>query len=309
MNAHTKARLHAAMPPLMPKHTGSVYDAAGRDYIAYADGDETKLFDFTTIHNFADREIWRRLDATLMRLAADGRKEISILDAGCGPGTWLRRMALRARSLGFTRVNAFGFDVSPGMIALARAAAAHIGDQAIRMNFAVHDLTQGPVFGTAEFDITICLYGVLNHLSVTTHRDVAAELSRVTADSLFVTVRAVGSQPTIYVDTLDKASAFYQDNDCDTMQIALATGEHIDIASHLFSGDELKALFQPHLSGTAMVGIDLFHSRFAADTRWNPTAIAGQKDFDSELDELEHLYASNPNFINRATHILLIGER
>ena len=58
-----------------------------------------------------------------------------------------------------------------------------------------------------------------------------------------------------------------------------------------------------------MVGLDLFHGRFAADKRWNPAEIERQEDFELDLDELEHRYASNPNFIDRAAHILLIGER
>jgi SAM-dependent methyltransferase len=308
MSAPTKARQPAALSPFSPRHTAYVYDAAGHDYLAYADGDATQPFNFTSVYGFADREIWRRLDATMMRLAGEGRQSISILDAGCGPGTWLRRMALRARELGFAQVKAFGFDISPGMIALAKAGAARIGDQAIRMSFVVRDLTNGHAFGTAEFDICLCLYGVLNHLPVATHREVAAELCRVTRDSLFVTVRAVGSQPTIYIDRLDQAHSFYQDNDSDVMEVDLLNGDHVGFTSHLFSSGELQTLFRPYLSGTAMVGIDLFHGRFAADKRWNPAEIEGQEDFESDLDELEHRYASNPNFIDRAAHILLIGE-
>ena len=309
MSAPTNTALPAALTPVLSKHTAHVYDAAGRDYLAYADGDATQLFNFTSGFSFADREIWRRLDATLIRLAADGRKTVSILDAGCGPGTWLRRMALRARDLGFTEINAFGFDISPGMINLAKAAAFHIEDHAIQMRFAVRDITKRPIFKTAEFDICLCLYGVFNHLPVAAHQDVAAELCRVTADSLFVTVRAVGSLPTIYVDRLDQARSFCQNNDSDMLEIDMVNGEHIGLTSHLFSSDELHALFHPHLAGAAMVGLDLFHGRFATDKRWNPAEIAGQEDLESDLDELEHRYASNPHFINRAAHILLIGER
>lgn len=309
MNAPTITRSPVALSPFSSKHTAYVYDAAGHDYLSYADGDATQPFNFTSMYSFADREIWRRLDATMIRLAREGRKTISILDAGCGPGTWLRRMALRARELGFAQVKAIGFDISSGMINLAKADAARIGDQAIRMSFAVRDITKGPAFGTAEFDICLCLYGVLNHLPVAAHREVAAELSRVTRDSLFVTVRAVGSQPTIYIDKLDQAQSFYQNNDSDVIEIDLVNGAHIGLTSHLFSSGELQALFQPCLSGTAMVGLDLFHGRFAADKRWNPAEIERQKDFESDLDELEHRYASNPNFIDRAAHILLIGER
>ena len=149
---------------------------AGSDYLRYADGDASRLFDFTSQYSFADREIWRRIDATLMRLAASGRRTLSLLDAGCGPGTWLRRTALRARELGFERINAFGFDISPTMVALAKSSLAGLDDLTVRMHFLVRDITAGPAFTDQEFDLCLCLYGVLNHLPVTAHDQVAQEL-------------------------------------------------------------------------------------------------------------------------------------
>ena len=34
-----------------------------------------------------------------------------------------------------------------------------------------------------------------------------------------------------------------------------------------------------------------------------------QEAFESDLDELEYRYASDPHFIDRAAHILLVGDR
>jgi SAM-dependent methyltransferase len=282
---------------------------AGRDYLRYADGDASRPFDFTSQYSFADREIWRRLEATLTRLAASGRRTISLLDAGCGPGTWLRRVALRARELGFERINAFGFDISPAMIALAKSSLADLDDLAIRMHFLVRDITDGPAFTDQEFDLCLCLYGVLNHLPVAAHGQVARELVRVTQDTLFVTVRAAGSLPTIYVDSLDHASRFQQDNVADRMEIDMLNGEHIGFTSHLFTSAELDRLFRPHLKQAALSGLDVFHSRFATDRRWNPAALDGESEFASDLDVLEYRYACDPRFIDRAAHILLVGER
>jgi SAM-dependent methyltransferase len=308
MKLSTKVEDPLNFTAFVSDQTARAYDSAGRDYLAYADGDASQPFHFTSIYSFADREIWRRLDATLVRLAASGRKSISLLDAGCGPGTWLRRLVLRARELGFERVKAFGFDISPGMIALAKAGASCIQDQAISMSFAVRDITEGPAFGNNEFDICLCLYGVFNHLPVKTHDEVAAELSRVTSDTLFVTVRTVGSQPTIYVDTMDHARSFHQDNVADWMEVDLDDGRHMSFTSHLFTSTDLQMLFQSHLSTTTMVGLDVFHSRFASNMHWNPV-IEDQEAFENDLDELERRYASDPHFINRAAHILLVGER
>ena len=282
---------------------------AGRNYLSYADGDASRPFDFTSRYSFADREIWRRLEAALKRLYVSGRRTLSLLDAGCGPGTWTRRVALRARELGFERVNAFGFDISPAMIALAKSTLGTIDDHGIRMNFMVRDITNGRAFNDQEFDLCLCLYGVLNHLPVEVHGRVAQELVRVTQDTLFVTVRAAGSLPTIYVDSLDHARAFYQDNATDRMEVDMLNGEHIGFTSHLFTSTELGGLFRPHLSEAALIGLDVFHSRFATDSRWNPATLAGENEFDADLDELEYRYASDPRFIDRSAHILLAGER
>ncbi len=285
------------------------YDMAGSDYLRYADGDANRLFDFTSQYSFADREIWRRIDATLMRLAASGRRTLSLLDAGCGPGTWLRRTSLRARELGFERIDAFGFDISPAMIALAKSSLAGVDDLTIRMHFLVRDITAGPAFPDQEFDLCLCLYGVLNHLPVAVHDQVAQELARVTQDTLFVTVRAAGSLPTIYVDSLDHARNFQQDNEADRMEIDMLNGEHIGFTSHLFTSTELDRLFRPHLSQATLFGLDVFHSRFATDRRWNPACFDREADFASDLELLEQRYACDPHFIDRAAHILLVGGR
>ena len=308
MKISTKRILPNSFKDFVAAQTAHAYDAAGSDYLAYADGDPTRPFNFTSSYSFADREIWRRLDATLMRLAAEGRNSVSILDAGCGPGTWLLRVVLRARELGFARVDAFGFDISTVMIDLAKAAAAHMEDHAVRMHFVVRDITSGSAFGNNSFDITMCLYGVLNHLPRSAHSQVAAELSRVTSDSLFVTVRTIGSQPTIYVDKLEHARAFHQDNDADWMEVDLLDGRHIGFTSHLFASTDLRALFQPHLASIALVGLDVFHGRFATNAHWNPLTREEQVAFEADLEDLEHSYASSARFIDRAAHILLVGE-
>ena len=164
-------------------------------------------------------------------------------------------------------------------------------------------------FPDDHFDITLCLYGVLNHLGVAAHPHAAAELARVTLGALFVTARTVGSLPTIYVDELNRARAFHQDNDADWMEVDLADGRHLAFPSHLFTAAGLHALFRPHLATTAMAGLDLFHSPFATHPHWNPRSIAGADLFEEDLCELERRYASDPHFIDRAAHVLLVGEK
>jgi hypothetical protein len=177
------------------------------------------------------------------------------------------------------------------------------------MHFLVRDITAGPAFTDQEFDLCLCLYGVLNHLPVTAHAQVAQELARVTQDTLFVTVRAAGSLPTIYVDSLDHARNFQQDNEADRMEIDMLNGEHIGFTSHLFTSTELDGLFRPHLKQATLFGLDVFHSRFATDRRWNPAHFDSEAEFVSDLELLEQRYACDPHFIDRAAHILFVGER
>jgi len=103
------------------------YNQAGGDYVAYADGDPTNLFEFDGLHAYADRQVWTLLDTKLTDLRATGATSIRILDAGCGPGTWLRRLVTRAHALGFTTITARGFDVARAQIQRARLLARDSG--------------------------------------------------------------------------------------------------------------------------------------------------------------------------------------
>jgi SAM-dependent methyltransferase len=289
--------------------TACAYDAAGPDYVAYADGNVQQPFVFGSEYSFADREIWRRIEGKLIRMAADGQRVLRVFDAGCGPGTWLRRVVLCARALGFTDIVAKGIDLSAAMVALARSDAACMMGPGTHISFEQGDITEALPFAAANFDLSLCLYGVFNHLSPAMHDAAAAELARVTCDTIFVTVRTVGSLPTIYVDAIDHARSFHQDNDADWMDVELTDGRRIGFPSHLFTSDELRALFKPHVLTTAVVGLDVFHSRFAPHRHWNPSGIGAEPGLEEALDCLEQLYASDPHFIDRAAHILLVGER
>jgi hypothetical protein len=77
----------------------------------------------------------------------------------------------------------------------------------------------------------------MNHVPVATHDAVVAGLARITGGQLLVTVRAVGSPPTIYIGDLDEALSFHQDNDADQFEIYLIDGRHFSIVSHLFRAE------------------------------------------------------------------------
>ena len=287
--------------------TAAAYDRAGQDYVAYADGAIDRPFTFAGALGHADREMWRRIDLKLTRLAAGGSRSLKVFDAGCGPGTWLHRIALRARELGFAALELRGMDISPKMVALAQNTL-DLDGISLDVRVDVGDLGQKLPYRRGNFDISLCLFGVLNHLSAHSQQTLAASLARVTNDTLFVTVRTVGSPPTIYVDGVEKARSYHQDNTAGWLEADMQDGRHLAIPSHLFTCDELAALFTPHLASVAFTGLDLFTSRFAPDRHWNPSTMKGQADFDEYVGWLEQYFASNPSFIDRAAHILLEGE-
>jgi hypothetical protein len=67
--------------------------------------------------------------------------------------------------------------------------------------------------------------------------------------------------------------------------------------------------FEDRFEIEVMRGLDLFHSRFAPDARWNPEDVQGDSRFSDELARLEEAYATHPRFIDRATHLLLVARR
>jgi SAM-dependent methyltransferase len=148
-------------------NVAAAYNQAGGDYVAYADGDPTHLFAFDGLHAYADRRVWTLLEAKLTDLHATGASSISILDAGCGPGTWLRRLVTRAHVLGFTTITARGLDVARVQIQRARLLASDLsGISGVNLTFDVADLTGELPEADASVDLTLCLYSVLSHLPV-----------------------------------------------------------------------------------------------------------------------------------------------
>jgi SAM-dependent methyltransferase len=297
-----------APSPTSAQEAATAYDALGAEYRDYADGDSGRLFDFESRYGFADREVWARIDAALMEIRERRRHALRILDVGCGPGTWLLRAVLRARELGFTAIEGHGIDVSREMVALARTAAAEIDDPAIGLTFDVSDLRAALVQEEAgDCDIVLCLYGVLNHLPGSAHAEAAAGLARATGAALILTVRAAGSLPSIFVAGVEQAARFHQDHARERLEVDLRDGRHIEFDSHLFHTRELRELFARHCTIRELVGLDIFHSRFARDPHWNPPGNHGPN-MARRLRRLERLCADDPVMMDSAAHLLLVAE-
>ena len=86
-------------------------------------------------------------------------------------------------------------------------------------------------------------------------------------------------------------------------------GRHIVLSFHHFAASELRSYFTDHFDIEDLRGLDLFHSRFAPDRRWNPLSLAIDYQLYDELTRLEEIYAKSSGFMERATHLILVARR
>jgi SAM-dependent methyltransferase len=286
----------------------TAYNQAGDEYITYADGSPTLLFAFDGRYGYGDRRIWELLDTRLRALRVSGADTVRILDLGCGPGTWLRRVVTRAREFGFRHIIARGFDIAEDQIRRARELSETLRSRrGVDLSFEIGDICERYPEADASVDLCLCLCGVLNHLPASDLRPVLREIGRVTRGDFVTTVRAIGSTPTVYVGAVEDARSFQQDNLNNRLEVEFQNGRRISLNSHLFDAAELRALFTPVFAIKDLFGIDLFHGRFAEDSRWNPKHCKATDKFRSELDRLEKIYCREAGFIDHATHLLLMA--
>jgi SAM-dependent methyltransferase len=287
----------------------TAYDLSGEKYVAYADGDPNKLYVFDGTYAYGDRQTWVLIDDKLRALRDSGARMIRVLDLGCGPGTWLRRVVVRARELGFLSIAAHGTDIATGQVRRARTLSSNQAVlPGVNLRFDAADIRAPLKEADGSVDLCLCLYGVLNHVPPDELAAVLAEIRRVLRGHFIATVRSVGSTPTIYVDAIASARSFFQDHGHNRMQVELANGRHMTFSSHLFGSTELRGAAARHFHVEDLCGLDLFHGRFAGDPRWNPPQAAAHPGLAEELARLEASYCRKPDFIDHAAHLLLVAK-
>jgi len=191
------------------------------------------------------------------------------VDSPVAPG---RQDALNMASLGFRRITARGFDVASAQIDIARLLARDlISMPGVDLSFGVSDLESRMPERDASVDVTLCLYSVLSHLRVTALRGVAKELGRVTRGHFVSTVRSIGSTPTVFIDSLEKVRHLNLDHARDRCDIEFLDGRRLSLRFHLFTANELKTCSGEYFDTEDLCGLDLFHTRFSPDRRWNPS--------------------------------------
>jgi len=285
----------------------AAYNQAGYRYGKYADGSGDKLFCFEGRHAYADRKTWELIDGKLLALRAGGLHRLRVLDLGCGPGTWLRRVVVRAKQMGFTEIEAQGLDIADAQLHRARALSRNVAEmEGVTLSFRHADL-RGKL-PCLQSDLCLCLYSVLNHLPAGELPDALRRIADITTGFFVATVRTIGSTPTVYVDDVSTALRFYQDNQIDRLDVEFTNGHRTSFQSHLFSRAELLKLAGTAFEVEEVLGLDLFHLRFAADARWNPPSATPLARLSQELARLEERYCRDPGFIDHAAHLLLVAR-
>jgi len=285
----------------------TAYNEAGYRYGKYADGGGRTLFHFDGRHAYGDAKCWLAIEDRILALKARGLKRLRVLDIGCGPGTWLRRVVVRARQLGFAEIIAHGIDIAETQLHRARALSRGLCElEGVQLTFGLGDL-RGEITAP-QADLCLCLYGVLNHVPVPELPDAMKRMAALTNGYFVATVRAIGSQPTVYVDDMSAAVRFHQDNLIHRLDVEFANGRRASFQSHLFSRAELARLVASGLEVEDMRGLDLFHGRFANDPRWNPKSAVPLECLSQELNRLEERYCRDPGFMDHAAHLLVVAE-
>jgi len=309
LSARTARPIHLYAAERSDRAIAAAYNKAGENYLTYADGDPDRLYAFDSQYAYGDRVIWETLFAKLCAIRATRARSLRVLDLGCGPGTWLRRVVTRARAIGFDTVIARGFDIADDQVRRARELSRDLAAlPGVDITFEVGDIFEPLAETDASVDLTLCLCGVLNHLPAADLSPVFAEIARVTAGCFVTSARTVGSTPSVYVGALAQARRFHQDNRLNRLEVEFQNGRQMSLPSHLFSAPELRALVAPHMAIEDIRGLDLFHGRFAGDPRWNPQC-EGSVRFVRQLELLEKTYCRDPEFVDHATHLLLVGKR
>jgi hypothetical protein len=107
---------------------------------------------------------------------------------------------------------------------------------------------------------------------------------------------------------MEKVRQLKQDHGRNRCEIELCDGRRMAFNVHLFTASELRTFFASRFDIEDLRGLDLFHSRFSPDPRWNPARSRVDGPFSDELVRLEEEYATRREFMDRAVHLLLVAR-
>jgi SAM-dependent methyltransferase len=293
----------------------SAYNHVGGGYGSYADGAAIDDQSPTQTSRFAhgDAIIWETVCRTINELRLRGVPMLRLLDAGCGPGTWVRRIARYAHRQGLG-IDAVGVDISGRQLEIAREQAAKVqGPHATdgrRMRFRMGDLADPLPWPDGHFHIVLCNY-VLNHLPKDALPRVAEELCRAASYRVIATVRAIAGPPTGCIIGTEQMREYRYDCGRGELRLVLKDGTAHQITFHLYSAEMLRAAFAPHATIRDLRAVDLFLHRFVSDRNWTANLVAtlpGREEVMRELKEIEDRLCRRAGWVDHGTHILIVAQ-
>ncbi|HEX8524029.1 MAG TPA: class I SAM-dependent methyltransferase [Tepidisphaeraceae bacterium] len=277
-------------------------------YIKYADGDvEVNWYDFEhRAYGFADKSLWNCLKQSIKRYANRGSRFLEVADIGCGPGTWLIRLADTFGKNG-RFVRGVGIDISPEMVEFARVQwnkyKRYHPQTTAELTFEVGDASLPLRFETRKFDLTLSLYTVLNHINAEKVPFAIEEMLRVTRGCNVTTVRSKGGIRTAYIDSMDEVSNWHHEGDW--LIFKHATKGDFRIPSHLFSFNELNGLFAKSGEIVEQFGLDTFMSRLTGNRASRETLPCDHLLL-KEIARIERQLAHRPQFADVSNHLAIV---
>jgi len=300
------------VPPTPACATARAYDQVGEAYGAYADGGEADEGCSKSRFAHADAIVWDSIRATIDELRETGITELRLLDAGCGPGTWVGRVVAYARHVNLG-IDATGFDIAKGQLEIARrrmdwpaGASANT-----RVRFLTHNLADPFPWSDGKFHIVLCNYIVLNHLDRSALPAAVGELCRVANHRVIATLRAVASPVTACIIGTENVSRYHHDRQSGELRLVLKDGSEHLLTLNLYSAERLKALFGTRAIIKDLRAVDLFLSRFALDENWTAqlaSALPGRSQVLRSLREAEEQLCREPAWLDHGTHVLLVAQ-
>lgn len=305
---HRPFRVVVTSPPTV----ASAYNHVGADYGRYADGDAPNVSSAgRNRFEHADAIVWKAIQAAIEEAAASGVGTLRVLDAGCGPGTWLNRIAAHANALGLA-VEGIGIDIADAQLAIARKDARILhADGKRTLTYLQHDLANPLPWPDREFHLVLCNYVVLNHLAPNVLPRAVRELCRVASRRIIATVRGLASPATGCITGTEKVRDYHQDCQRGELALVLEDGSEHRLTFNLFSAETLKALFAEHGEILELRAIDLFASRFAPDAKWTGhlvPGVVGRDEVMLKLRDIEETLCRLPGWIDHGTHVLIVAE-
>ena len=225
------------------------YSNEHHNYMLYADGDiTTELFAFERMGrpwDYNDLVTWETIERVIEEV-----KPTSILDIGCGVGTWAFRVLTR-----FPGITIKGVDIAEGQIEHAkRLARDHFTDVSDRVQFYVGDAGNLDREADQAHGLTLCLHDVLNHMPP--YRDGIREMVRVGKTNI-TSVHTTGGPRTFY--TVDPAEIDMETvhKEGNWLQFRTNDGAQYEFHDKLFGYDEITGLFREQVHVRDSFGVDI----------------------------------------------------